>query len=183
MALKPERGDIICADRGLYRHYGIYAGNGSVIHYASNKGDFGKSVCVRKTSLGRFRKKSPCYVCRLPKSFTGTHKVFSPEQTLERALSRLGEASYCLFSNNCEHFVLWCKTGYAESEQVERFKVLLSSLSLIRKGKPLLARPELRDEIRGIVINGIFDFFDTVCGGLYALSEKVGRLDTSGNSR
>jgi hypothetical protein len=131
----------------------------------------------------RFRKKSPCYICRLLKSFTETHTVFSPAETLERALSRLGETSYCLLSNNCEHVVLWCKTGYAESEQVERFKVLLSSIPRIRKGTPLFDQPELRDEIRGIVINGIFDFFDTVGGGLYALIAKIGSQDSSGNSR
>jgi hypothetical protein len=59
----------------------------------------------------------------------------------------------------------------------------LSSIPLIRKGAPILARPELRDEIRGIVINGIFDFFDTVTDGIYALGEKIGRLDTSGDTR
>jgi hypothetical protein len=46
---------------------------------------------------------------------------------------------------------------------------------------PLLARPELRDEIRGILINGIFDFFDTVSNSLYDLSEKIGKLDMKNN--
>jgi hypothetical protein len=183
MILKPERGDILCARRGLYRHYGIYAGKGSVIHYTAGNGDFGGTVSVQKTSLKRFRKKSPCHVYHLPKSFTETHKEFSPEETLKRALSRLGETSYCLFSNNCEHFVLWCKTGYAESEQAERLKAVLSSIPLIGKGTPLFARPELRDEIREIVMNGLFDFFDTVCDGLYSLAEKVGGLDSSVNPR
>jgi hypothetical protein len=109
--------------------------------------------------------------------------VFSPEETLERAKSRLGEASYSLFSNNCEHFVLWCKTGYAESEQAERLRRTLSAIPLIGKGTAFVSQPELRDEIREILINGIFDFFDTVTNGLYELSEKIGRLDFSGTSR
>jgi cell wall-associated NlpC family hydrolase len=48
MAAKPQKGDIICANRGLYRHYGIYAGNGSVIHDASKQGDFGQDIRVQK---------------------------------------------------------------------------------------------------------------------------------------
>jgi hypothetical protein len=181
MAKKLQAGDILGANRGVYWHYGIYAGKGSVIHYTAGKGDFGDAVSIQKTSFKRFRKKSPCYVCRLSESFTRTHTVFSPEETLERALSRLGETSYRLFSNNCEHFVLWCKTGYAESEQAERLKLLLSSILLTGKGTPLFTRPELQDEIRGIVIQGLFDFFDTVTDGIYALGEKIGKLDSSGD--
>jgi hypothetical protein len=183
MAGKPQNGDILCADRNLYRHYGIYAGKGAVIHYAAKKGDFGKNACVQKTSLKRFRKKSPCYICYLPESFTGTRKVFSPEETLERAKSRLGEASYNLFSNNCEHFVFWCKTGVAESEQAETLRRGLSALLLIEKEMPFLTRPELRDEIREILTNGMFDFFDAVTNGLYGLGKKVGKVDSSGTSR
>jgi hypothetical protein len=183
MTGKLQPGDILGVNRGLYWHYGIYTGEGSIIHYAAKKGDFGKNVCVQKTSFKRFRKKSPCYVCRLPESFTRTHKVFSPEETLERAMSRLGEASYNLFSNNCEHFVLWCKTGYAESEQAEKLRRTLSAIPLIGKGTAFVAQPELRDEIREIVTSGIFDFFDTVANGLYGLAEKIGKLDVKNNIR
>jgi hypothetical protein len=183
MGLKPQKGDILCANRGLYLHYGIYAGNGSVIHYAAEKGDFGSSISVQKTPLQRFRKKSPCYVCRWPEPRTGTCRVFSPEETLERALSRLGEASYNLFSNNCEHFVLWCKTGYGESEQAEKLRRVLAHIPRIGKGMPLLTRMELRDEIREIITCGLFDFFDTVTKGLYGLAEKIGGPDSSGESR
>lgn len=30
-----------------------------------------------------------------------------------RALSRLGEEKYHLITNNCEHFVRWCRSGSA----------------------------------------------------------------------
>ncbi|MBM5793672.1 MAG: NC domain protein, partial [Cyanobacteria bacterium K_DeepCast_0m_m1_088] len=39
--------------------------------------------------------------------------------TLQRAQSRLGEQSYNLLFNNCEHFAHWCKTGRHRSAQVE----------------------------------------------------------------
>ena len=49
------------------------------------------------------------------------YKLFSAEETVERAKSRLGENKYSLAFNNCEHFALWCKTGLRESSQVENF--------------------------------------------------------------
>jgi hypothetical protein len=46
------------------------------------------------------------------------YKVYSPEETVERASERLGETKYNLAINNCEHFAIWCKTGISESHQV-----------------------------------------------------------------
>lgn len=47
------------------------------------------------------------------------YHIYSPEETVERAKSRIGENKYNLAFNNCEHFALWCKTGVHESTQVE----------------------------------------------------------------
>lgn len=47
------------------------------------------------------------------------YHVYSPEETVERAKSRLGENKYSLVFNNCEHFAIWCKTGIHESRQVD----------------------------------------------------------------
>ena len=49
---------------------------------------------------------------------TERYKLYSPKETVSRAYSRLGETSYDLIKNNCEHFAIWCKTGIAESYQV-----------------------------------------------------------------
>ncbi len=46
------------------------------------------------------------------------YKLYSPAETVKRARSRIGEDSYSLIFNNCEHFVIWCKTGVSESHQV-----------------------------------------------------------------
>ena len=53
----------------------------------------------------------------------GNEKItlYSPEKTVERAESRLGERAYNIATNNCEHFATWCKTGKSESSQVQRF--------------------------------------------------------------
>jgi len=116
-AFKP--GDIIVSDRGLYQHYGIYAGDGRVIHYASKDGDFGPDVRVRETNLKRFSGEGK----RLPAPFAVNGvgaECFPPEETVARARSRLGENRYNLVFNNCEHFARWCKYGESKSVQVEK---------------------------------------------------------------
>ena len=45
--------------------------------------------------------------------------IYSPEETLARARSRIGEDRYNLVLNNCEHFAIWCKTGLSKSYQVD----------------------------------------------------------------
>jgi len=51
--------------------------------------------------------------------------IYSPEETVTRARSRLGEKEYSLLLNNCEHFAIWCKTGLHKSYQIENvIKVL-----------------------------------------------------------
>ncbi len=56
------------------------------------------------------------------------YHIYSPEETVARAESRIGEKNYNLPVNNCEHFALWCKTGVHESTQVE--DVLFNLLSV-----------------------------------------------------
>ena len=47
--------------------------------------------------------------------------IYSPEETVKRARSKLGEGDYNFFTHNCEHFAVWCKTGKHESSQVSDF--------------------------------------------------------------
>ena len=111
-------GDIILSNRGIYKHYGVYAGNGRVIHYSSSNGDFGLDICVRETSLKQFAHGWGCSVVELPDNHDRENH-FSREETVHRARSRLGEEEYNLIFNNCEHFAFWCKTGKHKSAQVE----------------------------------------------------------------
>ena len=41
-----------------------------------------------------------------------------PELVLARARSRIGDTGYGIFSDNCESFATYCKTGYSQSHQV-----------------------------------------------------------------
>ena len=45
---------------------------------------------------------------------------FSAYEAIERARSRFGSWTYNLLSRNCEHFVMWAKTGNGISFQVKR---------------------------------------------------------------
>lgn len=142
-------GDIIGVSRGIYEHYAVYADKDRVIHYAGESNDFGGNISIHEASMDEFLKGSkdmffisfsgnypnkihaktgffvndylPCY------KKTDEYHVFSPEKTLERAYSRLGEQRYSLIRNNCEHFAMWCKTGVSESFQVERIKQYMFS--------------------------------------------------------
>ena len=48
--------------------------------------------------------------------------TYPVDQVVQRACDRLGEAKYNPFTNNCEHFARWCKTGRAKSGQVHTFE-------------------------------------------------------------
>ena len=114
---KLELGDIVFVDRGCYKHYGIYIGRGRVINYAAEDGDFQGEISVHECSLKHFLDGGECCAIKFPSDFKGF--LYSPEETVKRAKSRLGEHSYNLITNNCEHFAWWCKTGESKSEQVE----------------------------------------------------------------
>lgn len=144
-------GDVVGVHRmkGLYDHYGIYTGNGGMIHYADPSGDFGTNIVIHRTTLKAFKEDSEYLfvidfdkfirknqvkifdiitpfginVSKLLIALLGnsSYHIYSPEETVQRAESRLGERDYNIATNNCEHFAIWCKTGVSESTQIENF--------------------------------------------------------------
>lgn len=51
------------------------------------------------------------------------YHLYSPEETVKRAKSKIGmkgihNEGYNVIMNNCEDFAIWCKTGIAESKQL-----------------------------------------------------------------
>ena len=44
-------------------------------------------------------------------------ECLSPNQVIARAESRKKEHEYNPFTNNCEHFARWCKSGHKQSSQ------------------------------------------------------------------
>ena len=90
---------------GLFLHHGIDLGDGTVAHYLEGRE-------ILRSGLDDFSQGQPLSVVE--------HPVCSPQGvTLRRAMSRIGEQSYNLLFNNCEHFATWCKTGRHRSDQVQ----------------------------------------------------------------
>ena len=96
--------------RLLYSHHGIYAGEGTVIHYKGAEKEK-KDPVIRKTDMDEFlsggKLKRRDYKKRL------TH----PE-TLRIAGEHLSDNGYSLAFNNCEQFATYCATGRKKSTQI-----------------------------------------------------------------
>ena len=91
--------DHICVTRYKptpYTHHGLYLGLGLVIHYDFNR------ICI--VTLEQFAKGMPIFIVQ-------SKITYSREEVMVRAVSRLGEEKYNLITNNCEHFVRWCRSG------------------------------------------------------------------------
>ncbi len=106
-------GTHLVPSRRGYTHHGIYVGHGMVVHYAG---------------LSRLLQSGP--VEEVPmRQFSMEHSVriaghceslYSLQEIVRRARSRLGENKYHVLRNNCEHFCNWCVSGRSRSIQVER---------------------------------------------------------------
>lgn len=107
----PVGAHLVTPRRG-YAHHGIYAGAGRVIHYAGLSRSLRRGP-VEEVSLERFANGRGFQI----KHHGATR--FTGQQVVARARSRLGEDSYRLLTNNCEHFCEWCICGNNRSAQVE----------------------------------------------------------------
>jgi hypothetical protein len=109
---EPPLGAHLVTPRLAFSHHGIYVGAGRVVHYGSlTHSPLGGPV--EEVSLARFAQGHRISV-RLHAA-----PRFRWNEVIGRARSRVGENSYRLFSNNCEHFCEWCLHGQQRSYQVE----------------------------------------------------------------
>ena len=125
-----QRADHIRVDRGPYWHHFIVksvdkgSGEVNIIEYTNtatgfiqdNSGD-PKNPGKAKVVEGKikFDTNENFYVIKHTLA-----SCFDPETVVSRAESKLGERKYNAFTNNCEHFALWCKTGVSSSEQINK---------------------------------------------------------------
>jgi hypothetical protein len=110
---EPPLGAHLTTSRWGYSHHGVYVGQGRVVHYSGFSG-FWQCGPVEEVSLSRFANGHPVHV------LDPLEPLYSPEEIVRRARSRLGENDYRLLTNNCEHFCNWCRSGVSRSEQVEK---------------------------------------------------------------
>lgn len=86
-------------------------------------------------------------------AYAACYHLYSPDETIARAKSRLGEKQYNLGFNNCEHYAVWCKTGLPESGQADAFMKHLATIWV--KVKPYVTDPQLWMEIEDAVSSGV----------------------------
>ena len=165
--IKPEYGDVICVNHGIYNHFGIFVDKNHVIHYSGKEKDmFFREMVIDETDMEnflgesdkyyvyRFSQDKPSNVNRIRAEGLGRDlvddvqalyliyqiknkikfKVYTPEETVKRARSRIGERKFLLHANNCEHFAIWCKTGVRQSYQVNAVIKAVFVKYLIYKG-------------------------------------------------
>ncbi|MEL6930841.1 MAG: lecithin retinol acyltransferase family protein [Cyanobacteria bacterium J06600_6] len=111
---------------GVYKHYGIDCGDGTVIHYRK------PSEIVEQTSFATFSRGNPTYIAEYSPGFG-----YIPDAVVERAKSRLGEHDYNLLTNNCEHFAVWCKTGISDSKQIRNYLPAITTLDISKLYEPI----------------------------------------------
>ena len=114
----PSPGDIVFTDRGLYKHYGVYIGHNSVIHFAGPKGhETDASMAdITKTSLEDFLRGDLLEI-----QDDDGREPLPKREIIRRARSKLYscKGDYNLLFNNCEHFANWCRYDEHTSRQVE----------------------------------------------------------------
>lgn len=144
---KPMPGDVLSVNRGIYKHYGVYVGNDTVVHFSGGEGFelSAKRACIRKTSLENFRKNDEIQI------ETRCCESYSRKETVMRALGAVGteKGKYALPWNNCEHFANWCRYGEKRSSQVEQFVGKVGGLGLLAAGVLLVGC--LKDELEDLI--------------------------------
>lgn len=144
---KPIPGDVLSVNRGIYKHYGVYVGNNTVVHFSGGEGFelSAKRACIRKTSLENFRKNDEIQI------ETRCCESYSRKETVMRALGAVGteKGKYALPWNNCEHFANWCRYGEKRSSQVEQFVSKVGGLGLLAAGVLLVGC--LKDELEDLI--------------------------------
>lgn len=130
-----------------YEHYGIYIGNEEVIHFTKSQG---KNTIIKTSmkrfmennkynnmyfildcepnidyieypSINKYINQGPRgFGSPIPAIIRKPIEIYSPDETVSRAKQYIGEQGYNLIIKNCEHFVIWCKTGLKYSYQVDK---------------------------------------------------------------
>ena len=112
-------GDMIRVSFGNFYHYGIFVSDDEVIQFGlpPTEGLLNRkfdeiSVCV--TDIDTFSMGKIVEVASIVKG--EKLKRLSPNKTVARAKSRIGEKGYDILHNNCEHFARYCYLGEKRCE-------------------------------------------------------------------
>ncbi|XP_071202512.1 phospholipase A and acyltransferase 4-like [Salvelinus alpinus] len=128
-----EIGDMIKINRGAYKHWALYIGNGDVIHLVTPDGPSRVAFCSVSSSSGSLSCKGTITIEMLKDVAAGNpyeiHNYlddeFKPRPTDvimgDVDIMRGHTIEYGLLGNNCEHFVTFLRYGKSESKQADDF--------------------------------------------------------------
>ena len=149
-----------------------------MIHFSGEPGRTA-GASIRRTSREAFLRGGAAVVVR--------HRhTLPPEQVLERAESRLGEAGYHLLFRNCEHFARWCVGRSPVSPQVETaaWHAVAAGIALgtaarvmARRSAPLLLR---RTAVRLLPVASTLVWTGAAIGMLSRFQAQEGRFAPPG---
>uniref|UniRef100_A0ABM0LV61 HRAS-like suppressor 3-like n=1 Tax=Saccoglossus kowalevskii TaxID=10224 RepID=A0ABM0LV61_SACKO len=126
-----EEGDLLEFERGMYSHWGVFIGDGNVVHLTGQndgiKDDIGNPTHLFSVWGKQFSKAevkcddfwdivSHCKAKINNKDSNG-RTALSKSKIVENALSKLGKIGYNVLWYNCEHFAHWCRYGEEKSDQ------------------------------------------------------------------
>lgn len=131
---------------GVYEHHGIACGDGNVVHFGRGIFDIDNAV-IEQVDLETFSQSRPIVV-------VDSKIEFPPEEVVRRATSRLGERSYDLWSNNCEHFANWSRSGDHSSPQIDVTETIARQTAAIA-AKPILKKMATSAATRGGLVGSI----------------------------
>ncbi|CAA0180234.1 lecithin retinol acyltransferase family protein [Tenacibaculum maritimum] len=150
---------------GMVDHFVIYIGDEQ--NEPKFVANFNKGIKILpNTEINEQLKK---YIPKKIERYPGDY--FGREEAVNRALSRLGEKAYGLFSNNCEHFKNWVHFGTQYSKQVDVAGTTLTAMGgVITAGGVLSSNKKSRNWGTAIFLLGI---------GLKFLAERSNNSDKS----
>ncbi|XP_041084575.1 lecithin retinol acyltransferase-like [Polyodon spathula] len=148
-----KRGDLLEVPRTLFTHFGIYLGDNKVAHLIpdilpvltknSNRiqqmvtndrllmGVISKIASVRVDTVEDFAYGAAILTNRMDK--VCSKPPLNNEEVARRAEKCIGSIDYSLLWNNCEHFVMYCRYGTAESFQTIQFCEAVRTIFISKK--------------------------------------------------
>lgn len=122
---EPCSGDIIRVKVNFYHHYGIFVNENLIVQFGlpDNTDTPPEEISVLTTDIYTFLNGGDLETAILNRKEERTRR--SAEQTVEIALSRVGERGYNILHNNCEHFVNECVFGKTKSDFLENARKII----------------------------------------------------------
>ena len=111
----PEYGDMIRVKVSFFHHYGIFVDENTIVQFGlrDNSNTPPDDIAVITTDIDVFANGE--FVEKAVPEQDEKKKRYSPDETVKKALSRIGERGYNILNNNCEHFVNECYFGEKKS--------------------------------------------------------------------